>query len=132
MEKIISYEGLKNAIQRLEIEQTMNGQLLKDEFRLTIERLKPVNLIKSSLEDMANSPYFFENIIGNAVGFVSGVLSKKIVIGTSGNIFRKLIGSLVQISINNTVKQHPETIKLIGQFIFQHLFRQKVMNSAKT
>ncbi len=129
MEKIVSYEGLKNAIQRVEAEQALTGQLLKNEFHLTIEKLKPVNLLKRSIEDMANSPFLIENIIGNSVGFVSGFLSKKIVIGTSANIFRKLIGSLVQISVTNSVKQHPETIKSIGQFLFQLLFTKKTMNA---
>lgn len=129
MEKIVSYEGLKNAIQRVEAEQALTGQLLKNEFHLTIEKLKPVNLLKRGIEDMANSPFLIENIIGNSVGFVSGFLSKKIVIGTSANIFRKLIGSLVQISVTNSVKQHPETIKSIGQFLFQLLFTKKTMNA---
>jgi hypothetical protein len=119
MGNINSYSELKNEIQRLETEQVLKGRMLKEELYITIEKLKPVNILKRSIEDMALSPFLIENIIGNAVGLVSGFLSKKIVIGTSANIFRKLIGSLVQISVTNSVKNHPETIKSVGQFIVQ-------------
>ena len=132
MEPITSTAGLKMAIRRLEIEQALKGQQLKEQYKDTVESLKPVNLLKRAIVNMSGSPFLMENILGNAVGMASGFLSKKIVIGTSANIFRKLIGSLVQIGITNTVKQHPETIKSIGQFIFQHLFRQKAMKYPKT
>jgi len=132
MEPITSTAGLKMAIQRLEVEQELKRQNLQDQFYDTVENLKPINILKRAINHMSDSPFLIENILGNAVGLIFGFISKKIVIGTSANIFRKLIGSIVQISISNSVKQHPETIKSIVQFIFQHLFRQKAMNSTKT
>jgi len=125
MERITSSAGLKNAIQLLEVEQSIKGQLLREQFFLTYESLKPVNLLRSTLSDVASSPYLIENIIGNAMGLATGYLSKKIFIGASGNIFRKLFGSILQFGVTNVVAQHPDAIKSIGQFIFQHVFRKK-------
>jgi hypothetical protein len=131
MENITSYAGLKNAIQLLEVEQAINGQLLKEQFYRTYESFKPINLLKSTLNDVASSPFLIDNILGTAMGLVTGYLSKKIFIGASGNIFRKLFGSILQFGVANLVAQHPDAIKSFGQFIFQHIFRKKEMNSEK-
>jgi len=131
MQKITPTDELKNAIQLLEVEQAAKWLVLKEQFHLTYESLKPVNLFKSTLNEVASSPYLIDNIIGNAVGLATGYLSKKIVIGASGNIFRKLIGFVLQFGVANFVAHRPEAIKSIGQFILQHVFRKKEMNSEK-
>jgi len=131
MQKITPTDELKNAIQLLEVEQAAKWQVLKEQFHLTYESLKLVNLFKSTLNEVASSPYLIDNIIGNAVGLATGYLSKKIVIGASGNIFRKLIGFVLQFGVANFVAHRPEAIKSIGQFILQHVFRKKEMNSEK-
>jgi hypothetical protein len=131
MQNITSTAGLKNAIQLLEIEQVVNGQLLKEQFYITIESLKPINLLKSTFKDIATSPFLIDNILGTAMGLATGSLSKKIFIGTSGNMFRKLIGSILQLGVTNFVAKRPDAIKLIGQFIFQQFLRKKerILNS---
>jgi hypothetical protein len=131
MQNITSTAGLKNAIQLLEIEQVVNGQLLKEQFYITIESLKPINLLKSTFKDITTSPFLIDNILGTAMGLATGSLSKKIFIGTSGNMFRKLIGSILQLGVTNFVAKHPDAIKLIGQFIFQQFLRKKerILNS---
>jgi hypothetical protein len=131
MQKITPTDELKNAIQLLEVEQAAKWLVLKEQFHLTYESLKPVNLFKSTLNEVASSPYLIDNIIGNAVGLATGYLSKKIVIGASGNIFRKLIGFVLQFGVANFVAHRPDAIKSIGQFILQHVFRKKEMNSEK-
>lgn len=125
MENITSAMELKNAIQLLEVEQSFKGQLLKEQFYITYESLKPVNILRSTLKDIISTPNVIDNILGTTIGLASGYLSKKIVVGTSANIVRKLIGSLLQLGITNTVAQHPETIKSFGQYLFQHIFHKK-------
>ena len=90
---------LKDTIQLLETEQEIEGRILKEQFYRTYESLKPVNLLRSSIRDVASSPYLIDNIIGTAVGLATGYLSRKIVIGTSGNLIRKLFGFLLQLGV---------------------------------
>jgi hypothetical protein len=125
MENIASISGLKNAIQLLEVEQAYKGELLKEQFFLTYQSLKPANLILSTFKEVATSPNLIDNILGTVVGLATGYLSKKIVIGASGNILRKLFGSVIQLGVTNTVAQHPDTIKSLGHFIFQNFLRKK-------
>jgi hypothetical protein len=125
MESITNIAGLKNAIQLLEVEQAMKGQLLKEQFFLTYESLKPVNVLRNTLKDMVSSPSLIDNFLGTVVGMASGYISKKIMIGGSGNILRKFLGSILQFGVTNVVSQHPEGIKSIGEYIFQLIFRKK-------
>ena len=125
METITSIAGLKNAIQLLEAEQTAKGILLKEQFQLTFESLKPINILKNTLKEVSSSPLLIDNILGSVVGLATGYLSKKIVVGASGNIFRNILGSMLQFGVTNVVSRHPEGIKSIGQSIFQLLFRKK-------
>jgi hypothetical protein len=125
MENITSTAELKKAIQLLEVEQVINAQMLKEQFNFTYERIKPVNILRGTLKDITSSPFLIDNILGTAVGLATGYLSKKMVVGVSGNIIRKLFGYVMQVGVTNAVAQHPDTIKSIGQYIFQHIFRNK-------
>jgi len=125
MENITSTVALKNAIQRLEVEQAISAQLLKEQFYLTCESFKPVNLLRRTLYEVASSPNLIDNIIGTAVGLATGYLSRIVVVSVSGNLIKKLFGSVLQLGVTNAIAHHPETIKSIGQFIFQHILRKK-------
>jgi uncharacterized membrane protein len=125
MQNITTSAELKEAIQLLEAEQVFNKEELIEQFRITYESFKPVNLLKNTLKEMASSPNLINNVLGAAIGLGTGFLSKKIVVGGSGNIFRKLLGSLVQAGVTSAVTQHPDSIISLGQFIFQQIFRKK-------
>ena len=125
MENRITQAELKNEIQLLEVQQALEGELLKEQFYRTYESLKPVNLLKRSLSEVGSSPYLTDNIIGTAIGLATGYISKKIVVGGSGNLFRKLLGIMMQLGVTNSVAQHPGTIRLIGQFIYQQFLHKK-------
>ena len=125
MENITSSAGLKNSIQLLIIEQAILGQQLKEQFFITYESFKPANLLRNALREAISSPHLINDILGTAVGLATGFVSKKIVIGASGNLIRRLLGSITQLGVTTVVAQHPDTIKSIGQFIFQHIFRNK-------
>jgi hypothetical protein len=125
MQTITSIAGLKNAIQLLEAEEAIKGQLLKEQFYRTLESLKPVNLLKSTLKNIVSSPFLIDNILGITIGLATGYLTKKIVVGASGNIVRKLFGSIIQVGVTKLVAQHPEAIKSSGQFIYQNIHSKK-------
>ncbi|HZK60823.1 MAG TPA: hypothetical protein VFC41_02020, partial [Anaerovoracaceae bacterium] len=86
---------------------------------------------ENTLREISSSPYLIDNIIGTATGLATGYLSKKVFIGASGNIIRKLIGSVLQFGVTKAVAQHPDTVKSLGQLIFQHIFSKKEKNSVK-
>lgn len=125
MQNTSSPINLNEAILQLEIEQEKKRKLLKEQFHIATESLKPAHLLKSTIKDISLSPQLMTDMLGTGMGLVTGYLSKKIVVAGSDNIFRKLLGTIVQMSVANIVAQHPEAIKSIGQFIFEFVSSKK-------
>jgi hypothetical protein len=116
---------LENAILLLKAEQEMKGKELKEQLSLVYESFKPVNLITGTLNDIAKSPFLIDNMIGTGIGLASGFLTKRVFVGSSGNMIRKLLGSILQFGVTNVVAQHSENIKSVGQLLFQKLIHKK-------
>ncbi len=125
MQNITTIFELKIAIQSLEAEQAVKEKLLREQFLLTYDSLRPVNLIKGTIKDIISSPDLLGNILGSTIGLATGYLSKKIVVGTSDNKFKKLMGSVLQFGVTNLVAQHPDPIKSFSRTILKNIFRKK-------
>ncbi len=125
MQNITSASELKNAIQLLEEEQAVKLLFLKEQFYVTYEGLKPMNLLKNAVNDVVSTPVLLDNIVSTATGMVTGYISKKVFVGSSGGPLRKLVGSVLQYGITNLISKHPETVKSVGQFIINSLFHKK-------
>jgi hypothetical protein len=129
MQNITSTVALKDAIQSLETDQAVKGQLLKEQFYVIYESLRPVNLLKYTLQDISSSPFLIDNILSTGMGIASGFLTNKIFVGRSGNIIRNLLGTILQFGVTNVVAQHPAAVKTIGEIILQFLRHRKRTNS---
>ena len=125
MEKITSSAALANAIHLLEDAEATQRQQLKDQFQITYTRLTSGNLLRNTLNDVATSPYLFDKILGTALGLASGYVSKKIVVGASAGMFRKLFGSMMQFGITSVVSHNAGAIKSLGKLIIQSVFHKK-------
>ncbi len=121
---ITSVSRLKAAIQWLEVDQAIKKKHLKRQFDLTCICFKPANLLKSFLKDTVSTPHLFENVLINAAGLTTGYISKKIFIGASGNLLRKFVGSFIQFAITGFVTRHKKEVKILGNAIFDHLYRK--------
>jgi hypothetical protein len=131
MQNITSVADLKYAIQELETEQKVKEQLLREQFYLTYESLKPVNILRNTLNNLFSSENLVENISGNAIGSVSGFILKRIFIGKSANKLKKLIGAILQFGIARIISQNSDQIKTFGQSVIQNLFAKKEKSHKK-
>jgi hypothetical protein len=124
MENISCAAELKIAIQKLEFQHSLQGKLLQEDFFIAYDSLKPVNLIKNTLSEITSSPYLIDNMLAAVTGMISGYVSKKITVGVSHSLFRKIMGSVLQFGVTNLVVQNPDTLKTIGNWIIQQLFHR--------
>lgn len=125
MRAITSSEELRRTIQELELERAVKEQLLREQFMDTYESLRFINFLKSSLKQSISSSSEVTDIAGMALGMASGYISKKLFIGTSGNVFRKLFGSLVQLGVMSFVAKHPSGLKSLGEYLFHQILRKR-------
>jgi hypothetical protein len=70
---------------------------------------------------MVSSPFLIDKLLIAAVSLAAGYFTKKIAVGSSANIFRKLFGSLIQLGVAKVVSKHPGAINSIGRFISNHI-----------
>lgn len=99
---------LKEAIQLLKLKQADDLFELKEHYYYTYESLKPVNIIKKTLGNIAHSSEFKGNLLSTVIGLSTGYLTKKVLIGSSHNPVKKILGTLLQFVITNVVVKRTE------------------------
>ncbi len=112
MAKQTAVESLKESIRLLEIQQAEEGKILKEQFKATYESLKLVNLVKSSLKELTDSVEIKNNLFESIVSIVTGYLTKKLMISSTSNPFKKILGVLIQLGVTNLVAKNAETIRI--------------------
>jgi hypothetical protein len=87
-------------------------ELLKEQFQKTFESVKPINIIKNSLSEIVKFPEMKNNIIANLIGLLTGIVSKKIMVGSSQNPIKKILGTILEFAVANVVAKNSDTIKI--------------------
>ncbi|MEI8137444.1 MAG: hypothetical protein WCH21_09000 [Bacteroidota bacterium] len=113
MGKITSLTELRESIQQLEIKQIEDERLLKEQFIVTYESMKPVNMIKNSIRDLISSQDLKGNLLQTTLGMAAGYLSKKVVVGSTHNPLKQLLGAFLQLGVTNIVTKNTDGIKSI-------------------
>jgi hypothetical protein len=126
-DRITSVAALKSAIKVLEVEQKAKEMELKDQFYLTYDSLRPVSIIRNTLKGLFSSSR--EDLSGTAIGAAGGYLVKKVLIGSSGSLLRKLIGTAVQVGMTSFASHKSEAIKSFAFSLLQRVFRRKERGS---
>jgi len=103
MKKIHNSEDLKNAIIELERKRNVEEAAIKYEFRQTCETLKPANILKNTVSEVAASPKFRHNILNIAIGLGAGYLSKKAMVGRSAGLLKRTLGTALQFGVASLV-----------------------------
>ena len=114
MQKITSETGLRNAILQLEIKQAEEVKMLKEQFHLAYESIKPVNLIKNAFKEVFQSQDLKDNIINTTVGLAAGYVSRKIFEGSSNSPVKRILGSFLMFGITDVIAKNPEPVKSLG------------------
>lgn len=125
MQAITNAEELRNAIQLLEAEQAVRQQLLKEQFSVTYESLKPVNILRRTIKDITTSPDLIDDLLGTSLGYASGFVTKKLFVRSSDSLVKRLFGSLLQMGVSKLVSSNSEAIKSFIQLIFKYLLSGK-------
>ena len=125
MKSITTSEELKAAILELELKQASELILLKNQYYKTKEGFKLVNLIRSKFKETISDPDLKTDALNAAIGFTSGILAKKLMIGKTINPLKKLLGIVLEMAVTRSVANNADGIKSAGSSIFNKLFKKK-------
>lgn len=123
--KINNLAELHTAIQKLEQQQERDKDLLIEQFHKTTESFKPINILKNSLNKIVHSPSTVENIINTTVSLGVGLLSKKLLIGKSSSLVKKILGTAMEFGVAGLISKQSNSIKLGGLNLLSKVFKSK-------
>ena len=96
-------QTLHLAIQSLKEKQKNELILLKTQFEKTYEGFRPLNILKNTISEVTTSSDLKSSLVNNAIGLATGYLSKKFLLGSTHNPFKKILGTIVEFGIANFV-----------------------------
>lgn len=113
MQKITSQSALKLAILQLEQRQEEEGKILKEQFKLTYNSLKPANILMGAIKDLSSSTLLKDNILNSSVGLGAGYASKMLFQGIVSSPIKKILGSALMFGVTKLVSNNPDFIKAL-------------------
>lgn len=118
-------DTLIEKIRLLQSKKEREFTLLKEQFHVTYESLKPINLIKNTFHEVTESSEIKNNIVNNTIGLATGYLTKKVLFGSARYPIAKLVGTLLQFAIANIVSKHTDNIKSIGENLLLRFLKHR-------
>lgn len=112
--EITSTAELEQAIETLQAKSENQLAGIRNNFNDILESLKPVNLLKSTVKDIGESPGLAKAAIGTSVAIGAGVLSKKMIIGKSTNMFKQVLGTVVEFAVAASIAKNSNVIASKG------------------
>ena len=125
MNEINSETSLRAAILELEAKRKEEGIMLREQFHLAYESVKPINLIKGVFNQAAASQDVKDNIINRSVGLGAGYLTKVLIEGDRSSPLKRFLGTALMFGITQVVATNPQTVKSIGRGILGILGSKK-------
>ena len=113
MQKITSQSALKLAILQLEQKQEEEGRILKEQFKLTYNSLKPANILLGAIKDLSSSTLLKDNILNSSVSLGAGYASKMLFQGIVSSPIKKILGSALMFGVTKLVSNNPDFIKTL-------------------
>lgn len=109
MEPIYTIDQLNQRIQLLENRQDEEWCSIKDHIDEIKENLKPINLIRNTVEEINETVGFKSHLAQSAISIGIGYLAKRFIVGKSDSMFKGILGSIVQLIITNIVSKPQES-----------------------
>lgn len=124
MKKMNETDALNELILLNQQQYDTDFLLLREQFHIAYESIKPINLIKNLVHEVTASPEIKEDVTSNVMGLATGFISKKIMIDENGSTFKKVIGTVLQFAVANVVSKHSANIKAVGIALFNNFFKR--------
>ncbi|KAF2335090.1 hypothetical protein [Flavobacterium daemonense] len=105
MEPISNIGELNQRIKLLENRQDAEWCSIKDEIDDIKENLKPINLIRNTVEEINETIGFKSHMAQSAISIGIGYLAKRFIVGKGDSMFKGILGSIVQLVVTNLVSK---------------------------
>ena len=132
MQKITNSTSLKTAIAQLENKQATEWVLLNEQILLVRDSLHPLEIIKRSIKETIFPSPAKNDLLGTIMGMTAGFISKALVIGTTANPVKMLLGALLELKVTNSVAKNAGTLGVYAEKIMKFFNRKKPLKVEET
>ena len=108
METVYDTDKLNQMILQTKAQQRADWQAIVEEIEDIKHNLRPLNLIKNTVEEINDTVGFKGNLAQSAISIGIGYLAKKFVIGKTDSKVKNIFGSLLQLVVTNLVSKQQE------------------------
>lgn len=122
--KIENKASLQAAVLELEKRRLLQEEELIAQFKATKESLSPVNLIKDGFNRLTEMPGLGEGLIKTVAGLGVGILSKKLFLGKSSSLVKKLLAGVFEFAVAKTTINNADKVKAFGTSLYHNLFKK--------
>ena len=96
-------DDLRHAIHQLEKRRLLLEDDLKSGVHNLLEGLRPVNIIRNTIDEVQRSTELKHNLVKVVLGLAAGYLSGKLIAVKSAGIFKKALGTALQFGITHFI-----------------------------
>ena len=108
-DNVFTVDRLNQMILETKAQQRQDWNAIKDEVAEIKENLKPLNLIRNTVEEINEAVGVKSHLAQSAISIGIGYLAKRLVVGKSDSTFKNIFGSVVQLIITNLVSKPHES-----------------------
>lgn len=108
-ENVFTVDRLEQMILETKAQQKQDWIAIKDEVAEIKQNLKPLNLIRNTVEEINETVGFKSHLAQSAISIGIGYLAKRLVVGKSDSAFKSIFGSVIQLIITNLVSKPHES-----------------------
>jgi hypothetical protein len=123
MNELVDKLNLK--ISELENKQKETLYLLKEDLNDIVQKLSPIEIIKNVFENDPENERLGQTLIHNVIGITTGFISKKLMIGSTKNPMKRMLGSMIEFTIAKFVSNHSDRIQALGQVLLKRYTDKK-------
>ncbi|WET03721.1 hypothetical protein [Flavobacterium sp. YJ01] len=105
MEAIYNIDQLNQKIKELEVRQDAEWCAIKNNVDEIKENLKPINLIRNTVEEINETVGFKSHLAQSAISIGIGYVAKRFIVGKGDSMFKGILGSIVQLIVTNLVSK---------------------------
>ena len=131
MKKLESKMYLNEAIAELEKRREKELYELKEEFKLTYESLKPMNVLKSTIKKFTKLPELKNGLTSTSIGLVAGLVARNVFFRSSKNPIKILMGLFIQNVVTAFATRNSVTLSDISQSIMKKTISKFRSNGKK-
>lgn len=101
MKKPTQNELLDQKIALLTLQHKQELAEIKEQFNLVKESISPANIIQEGLHGVYDTVTNKNNLLPTVLSIFGGYISKKVVVGSSSNPVKKVLGTVLQFVVTN-------------------------------